>query len=58
MVSFAKSLTLFLDEYLRARAVGLGYLWLSPDTMNNQVYESIPEDQVCDQGTDNLIILE
>jgi hypothetical protein len=37
---------------------GLGYLLLDPGTTNNQVYESIPENQVCDQGTDNIIILE
>jgi hypothetical protein len=37
---------------------GLGYLLLEPGTMNNQVYESIPEYQACDQGTDNLIVLD
>lgn len=36
---------------------GLGYILLDPSTMNNQVYEHIPEGQVCDQGSNNHIEL-
>jgi hypothetical protein len=38
--------------------VGLGYLWLSSDATNNQVFEYITENQVCDQGTNNQINLD
>lgn len=37
---------------------GLGYILLGPDTTNNNVYEYVPENQVCDFGTDNTIITD